>query len=248
MSAWLRLIAFFLVVVLVALVLKQMPPLLFIAALIVGGTYAWWLLRSSVNAEAEGGGVAALGLQHADGDPFGISAFPLALLARGTDQVVEKVMWGSWHHRELRAFEFRYSPGTGLPENRFLCALAGSEYECPALVIEPVTFLTLPAERGDLRDVDVGSEAFGRIFGVRGDETFARALLDDRMSGWMLGLGEDLAFEVNGRLVLCYAKRPIDDLMPLLLALAGFLDRIPAAALGTRATAALAAPVRPDRN
>ncbi len=248
MSAWLRLTAFFLVVVLVGLVLKRMPPFLSIPALIGGGTYAWWLLRSSVKAEAEGSGVAALGLQHAEGDPFGIASFPLALLARGTDRVVEKVMWGSWHHRELRAFEFRYSPGAGLPENRFLCSLVGSEGECPALVIEPVTFLTLPAERGDLQEVDVGPEAFGHIFGVRGDETFARALLGDRMRGWMLGLGEDLAFEVNGRLVLCYAKRPTDDLMPLLLALAGFLDRMPAAALGGGATAPLAAPVRPDRD
>lgn len=248
MSAWLRLIGFFLVVVLVALVLKRVPPFLLIPALIGGGTYAWWLLRSSAKAEAEEGGVAALGLHHAEGDPLGIAAFPLALLARGTDRVVEKVMWGSWHRRELRAFEFRYSPGAGLPENRFLCALVGSEVDHPALVIEPVTFLTLPVERGDVLEVDVGSDAFGHIFGVRGDETFARALLDDRMRGWMLGLGEDLAFEVSGRLVLCYAKRPTDDLTPLLLALAGFLDRMPRATLGGRATAPLVTPVRPDRN
>ncbi len=248
MSAWLRLIGLFLVVVLVALVLKGMPPFLLIPALIGGSLYAWWLLRSRAKAEAERSGVAALGLQHAEGDPFGIAAFPLALLARGTDRVVEKVMWGSWHRRELRAFEFRYSPGTGLPENRFLCALVGSEVDHPVVVIEPVTFLTLPAERGDLREVDVGPEAFGRIFGVRGDETFARALLDDRLRGWMLGLGEDLAFEVNGRLVLCYAKRATDDLMPLLLALAGFLDRMAAATFGGGATGPFAAPVRPDPN
>ncbi len=237
MNAWLRLLGFFLLVVSVALILKEIPPAVFIVGLVGGGTFAWRRLRERVRGEAEAGGVAALGLKLAEGDPFGIATFPLALLARGNDGVVENVVYGSWHHRELRAFEFRYSPGSGLGENRFLCALVGIEAECPPLVIEPVTFLTLPAEQAGLRPVASGDGAFDRVFGVRGDETFARSLLDDRMRGWMLGLGEELAFEVVGRLMVCYSKRTTEDLMPLLLALAGLLDRMPNEALHTGSSA-----------
>lgn len=248
MSAWLRLLGFFLLVVLVAVFLRVIPPLLFIVGLIGGGTYAWWRLRNSARDEAEAGGVTALGLQRAAEDPFGIATFPLALLSRGTDGVLENVVWGPWHHRELRAFEFRYSPGPGLDDNRFLCALVGVDVDNPVLVIEPVTFLTLPSEQIDLPAVASGDGHFDRAFGVRGDPGFARALLDDRMRGWMLGLGEDLAFEVTGRLVACYSKRMTDDLMPLLLALAGFLDRMPKGSLGAGASASKVAPERPDRD
>lgn len=246
MNLWLRLLGFFVAVALAAFVLKELPPLVFIAGVVAGGSYAWWRVRSRREDEQKASGVAALGLQRADDDPFGLIAFPLALLARGTDRVVENVTWGRWHGRELRAFELRYSLGPEMEQRRFICAMVGIDYECPALVIEPVTFLTPPAEQGDLREVGSGSVAFDRVFGVRGDAAFARALVDDRMREWLLGLGEDRAFELNGRLAACYAARVSDDVMPVLLALGGFLDRIPKVALGAGAAAPPVVPESPD--
>jgi hypothetical protein len=95
-------------------------------------------------------------------------------------------------------------------------------------VIEPKMFFTPHAERGQLPVVEVDDRGFGEAFDVRAqDPRFATGLLDDDTRQWM-ARQNDIAFEVNGRMLLTYMPWEHRDLFSLLEAGAELGRRLPA--------------------
>jgi len=203
-------------VTLVALALKALPP----GILVVGALGAWGygayrfnLRRKAAKENVEG---RALGLEGADGDPFGLAGLPLELLGRGEEgRRVDHVLWGSWRAVDVRLFDFGYTSGDS-GERRFTCALMPLERDVPPVLIEPKMFFIPLDERGQLSVVEVDDHAFGEAFDVRAqDPRFATDLLNNDTMRWMERL-PDIAFEVHGRMLLTYMPRERRDLFALL--------------------------------
>jgi hypothetical protein len=217
-------------VALAAVVLKALPPGIVVVATLGGlayGTYRFNVRKKAVKASLEPG---ALGLQRADGDPFGLAGLPLELLARGSGaRGVHNVLWGSWRAEDVRVFDFRYTSNDE-GDRRFTCALIALERDVPPVVVEPKMFFTPHAERGPLSVVEIEDRAFGETFDVRArDPRLAASLLDDDIRKWM-ERQNDMAFEMNGRMLLTYVPWERRDLFALLEA---------AAELGRRLSAGL---------
>jgi hypothetical protein len=228
MRGWGLVLGLLAAVTLLGLALKAVPT----GILVVGamgacgyGAYRFSLRKKAVEKNLEAG---ALGLQGADGDPFGLAGLPLELLSRGTEaRWVDHVLWGSWRAGDVKLFDFRYTSGDD-GDRRFTCALMPLEREVPPVVIEPKMFFIPLDERADLSIVDVDDPGFGEAFDVRaGDPTFATVLLNDDTKRWMEQL-HDIAFEVHGRMLLTYMPREGRDLLALLEAAAELGRRLPA--------------------
>ena len=228
MRGWGLVIGLLAAVALLALALKAAPPgIVVVGALGASGygAYRFNLRKKAVKKNLE---ARTLGLQEADGDPFGLAGLPLELLSRGTGgRGVDHVLWGSWRAEDVRLFDFRYtSEDHGV--RRFTCALLALERDVPPVVIEPKMFFTPHAERGRLSVVEVDDRGFGEAFDVRAqDPRFATRLLDDDTRQWM-ERQKDMAFEVNGRMLLTYMPRERRDMFALLEAGAELGRRLPA--------------------
>lgn len=232
MKGWGFVIGLLAAVALVAIALKTLPPGILVVAALGGwayGTYWFNLRKKAVKADLEPG---ALGLQRADGDPFGLAGLPLELLRRASGGgSVDNVLWGSWRAEDVRVFDFRYtSKDDG--DRRFTCALIALEGDVPSVVVEPKMFFTPHAERGQLSVVEMEDRAFGETFDVRAqDPRLAASVFDDDTRQWM-ERQNDMAFEMNGRMLLTYVQWERRDLFALLEA---------AAELGRRLSAGLVA-------
>ncbi len=230
MKGWGLVIGLLAAVTLVAVALKALPPGIVVVAALGGcayGSYRFNLSRKAAKANLEPG---ALGLQRADGDPFGLAGLPLELLNRGSGGgSVDNVLWGSWRAEDVRVFDFRYSSDDD-GDRRFTCALTALERDVPPIVVEPKMFFTPHAERGQLSVVEMEDRGFGGTFDVRAqDPRLAARLLDDDTRQWM-ERQNDMAFEVSGRMLLTYVQWERRDLFALLEA---------AAELGRRLSAGL---------
>lgn len=220
MKGWGLVVGLLAAVALVAVALKTLPSGIVVVAALGGwayGTYRFNLSRKAAKANMEPG---ALGLQRADGDPFGLAGLPLELLNRGSGGgTVDNVLWGSWRAEDVRVFDFRYTSSDD-GDRRFTCALIALERDAPPVVVEPKMFFTPHAERGQLSVVEVEDRGFGETFDVRArDPRLAASLLDDDTREWM-ERQNDMAFEVNGRMLLTYVQWERRDLFALLEAAA----------------------------
>jgi hypothetical protein len=206
MKGWGFVIGLLAAVALVAVALKALPTGILVVAALGGwayGTYWFNLRKKAVKADLEPGG---LGLQRADGDPFGLAGLPLELLNRGSGGgSVDNVLWGSWRAEDVRVFDFRYTSNDD-GDRRFTCALTALEGDVPPVVVEPKMFFTPHAERGQLSVVEMEDRAFGETFDVRAqDPRLAASLFDDDTRQWM-ERQSDMAFEMNGRMLLTYVQ------------------------------------------
>jgi hypothetical protein len=220
MKGWGLVIGLLVAVALVAVALKALPPGIVVVATLGGcayGTYRFNLRRKAVEANLEPG---VLGLQRADGDPFGLGGLPLELLRRGSVAGgVDNVLWGSWRAQDVRVFDFRYTSNDD-GDRRFTCALIALERDIPPVVVEPKMFFTPHAERGQLPVIVMEDRAFEETFDVRAqDPRLVASLLDDDTRQWM-ERQNDMAFEMNGRMLLTYVQWERRDLFPLLEAAA----------------------------
>jgi len=218
MRGWGLVIGLLAAVALLGFALKAVPPGIVVVGALGAtgyGAYRFSQRKKAVEKKVEAGG---LGLQGADGDPFGLAGLPLELLSRGTEtRWVDHVLWGSWGAADVKLFDFRYTSGAD-GDRRFTCALMGLERDVPPIVIEPKMFFTPHAERGQLSVVEIDDRGFGEAFDVRAqDPRFATRFLDDDTKQWM-ERQNDLAFEVNGRMLLTYMLWERRDPLALLQA------------------------------
>lgn len=215
--------------VLLAVFLKALPPIVLLLALV--GGLAYWSHREKAGARAEtvGSTATSLGLV-ATGERPATLELSFRLLSRGSERNVGDVMSGTWRGRGVEVFDFRYRSAesiSGEEIRTFSCAVASLPGACPPVVIEPTVFLSTPSELAGLGFVETGSERLNRRFAVlSGDPSFASAILDERMRGWLLGLEDGFGFELAGRALLGYTPRVPRDTIELLDAVTDFADRL----------------------
>jgi hypothetical protein len=226
MKGWGLVIGLLVAAALVAVALKALPPGIVVVAALGGwayGSYRFNRRKKAVEANLEPG---ALGLQRADGDPFGLAGLPLELLRRGSVAGgVDNVLWGSWRAQDVKVFDFRYTSNDD-GDRRFTCALIALERDVPPVVVEPKMFFTPHAERGQLPVIEMEDRAFDETFDVRAqDPRLVASLLDDDTRQWM-ERQNDMAFEMNGRMVLTYMQWERRDPFALLEAAAELGQRL----------------------
>jgi hypothetical protein len=217
-------------VTLLGLALNAAPTGIIVVAAMGATGYGAYRFNVRKKAATENGEAQSLGFQSAEGDPFGLAGLPLELLNRGTEpRWVDHVLWGSWRAEDVKLFDFRYTSVED-GDRRFTCALMALERDVPPIVVEPKMFFTPHGERGQLSVVEIEDRAFKEAFDVRAkDPRFAARLLDDDTRQWM-ERQNDMAFELNGRMLLTYVQWERRDLFALLEA---------AAELGRRLSAGL---------
>jgi hypothetical protein len=177
------------------------------------------------------------GLDFSIEDPFDTLGEPFALLQRGDGRGVENVLWGVWHGREIRGFDYWYyeessdSKGNrSKTYSRFDCVITLVDARCPQLQISEENLFTRLADALTFRDIEFESEEFNRRFTVKGpDERFATAFCDARMMDWLLRHGDGYAFEIVGDRLLCWCRRVAPaEMVQVLGTAATFQEQIPA--------------------
>lgn len=130
-----------------------------------------------------------------------------------------------WYYEETKDDK----GNTSRTYHRFSVVLAELDARLPAVCVQRETVGTRLADHLGFRDVEFESEEFNRRFQVHADDRqFAFKLLDARMISFLVSTGGSYGFEVNGRHLLVWAGRlPPDRLVPLFMATASFVQRVP---------------------
>jgi hypothetical protein len=184
-------------------------------------------IRDATRAEAR-----HLGLAFAERDPFELLDGPFAVLRRGGGGIrdLRNVQWGTWRGRDVRAFDFTYTPaGDAEHPVELSCAMVAEPRVGPHLVIAREAPVGRAASVFGLRDVEFESEEFNRAFRVTCDDRrFAYAIVDARMISWLLSLAPEWGFEGAGGWVLAYGRRRYPwEIEEVLGAAEAFASRIP---------------------
>lgn len=226
--------AAFVAVVVAAFFLRALPGIVVLILFVGGGIYVSTLLKRRVKTEAVKTGAEILGLKREVGDPFGLLAFPLALMARTSEPRVDELVWGPWRGMDVTVFGLTFDaptlPGSPPTRSAFACALAQVDAGFPSVVAEPQALLTSFQRAPDMARVEVGDAAFDHAWHVWSeDEGFARQLLGPAMRDWLRSLGDRWGMEVHGKMAIVYGPRPTrPDVFVVLEPLKGIIEHIPA--------------------
>lgn len=181
---------------------------------------------------------STLGMQYAPQDPFGLDALDFTLFGKGDGRGCENVVWGSYHDRDAKVFDYWYYEVSTDPKgnttrsyHRFTCALMPTALRAPRTTLARETVLTRLADAVGMHDIDFESEEFNRAYQIKSDDRkFASYLVDARMMEWLLTI-KGIQFEAVGDAVLVATGKlsPTRIEMPLEVARA-FCEQIPNAA------------------
>lgn len=225
--------AAFVAAVVAAFFLRALPGIVVLILFIGGGVYVSTMLKRQAKGQVKKMGAEMLGLKREVGDPFGLLAFPLALMARTSEPRIDELVWGPWRGIDVTVFGLSFDaptlPGTPPTRSTFACALAKVDAGFPSVVAEPQALLTSFERAPTGTPVEVGDPPFDRTWNVWSeDEGFARELLDPAMRDWLRSLGDGWGMEVHGKIAVVYGRRPArPDVFAILEALKGMLDHIP---------------------
>lgn len=176
---------------------------------------------------------AQLGLEYHPVDPFDTVHLPFDGFDRGHSERVENVLVGRGPGgREVRAFDYRYTTGSGKNQTTHLLTgvlTATGADAWPHLRLAPENFFTRAGDSLGFRDLELESEEFNRAYEVRGDDRrFATAFLDPQMMQHLLAAGIADAVEVRGPWILhLYPRRDPEQLVATVQHATALLERIP---------------------
>ncbi len=192
--------------------MRQVPVGLIIpAALIVAGVA--YLLTYQLEQERKAGArlMAAERGFHLDTDKTEPPDEPFALFDAGRSRQASYRLWRD--DSAVSAFQYRYATGSGKTRqvHEFSCVLAPTPFFAPHLRIEPEGMMSAIGRMVGIRDIEVESPEFNRLYRVRSDdERFAITLLDHEMITWMLdatsGRGA-VCFEFGGSWMLASIRK-----------------------------------------
>jgi hypothetical protein len=232
-SRWGLVVVGFVAAVIAVFLLRALPGIVVLALFIAGTWYASMWLKRQAREDVGKTGAEVLGLRRESGDPFGLLAFPLALFERTTDPEIVELVWGPWLGLEVTVFGLSFDapslPGSPRTRAAFACALTKVDASFPSVVAEPQAMMTAFERAPSSLGVELGDYAFDHEWNVWSqDESFARALLDDPMRGWLRSLGDDWGIEVGGSMAVVYGPRPSSpDVFGVLETLKGLVEHVP---------------------
>lgn len=212
---WLLVAAVFVGVVIAALLLDAAPPIVVAGVLLSGAGYAYVRFRPRARPE-RGDAAGILGLRREPTDPFGIAAYPLALLSRVDRPEVGEVLWGRWRSIDVQVFDLTFAApslsGDDAPRATYTCAMAAVPVELPTLVLEPQAFATEIRRPAPAEALDLGAAGSDLELNVWCDDrSFADTLLDPPTLRWLRSLEDRWGLELSGRIAVVYgrtAERP----------------------------------------
>lgn len=152
-------------------------------------------------------------------------------LSRGDSRRAYNVLHGRRRGRELSAFDFRYSEGSG--KNRHTHRLSAAAVTCDCnfqeLVIRPEGFLDKLAAAVGLDDIDFESHEFSQKFYVKSpDRKFAYSVITAQMMEFLLGSpGWSLEMHGEGVLIWTGSRWSPAEFRAAIAVLEGFLERVP---------------------
>ena len=152
-------------------------------------------------------------------------------LAVGDSRKGCNVMWGEHQGRQLCAFDYRYSTGSGKNRSTHRLSAAVVTLECSfsGLLIRPENFFDKIAAVVGFDDINFESHEFSKKFYVKGrDRKLAYDIIDAQMmeyllrcQGWSIELaGIDIMIWTGG------TWKP-EEFRTAIATLQGFLDRVP---------------------
>lgn len=225
MNAWVRVLVGFALLVVAALLVKELPALAVLALLVGGLVYANAKLKPRGAKDPAAQEARALGLERSG--PETVTRLPLALLERGDEAVVTDVLSGTWSGLDATAFRFSMrvaSPDGVSRERRFGCALARLGTAVPALVVEPLAFLT---PFSDIAPQPVPIDELEGSFAVRCDDpAFARSVLAGPILD-RLAHDDTWGFELGAGWALAYRPSERPEALDALEAVRGFVVALP---------------------
>lgn len=190
--------------------MRQVPVgFIFIALIAAGIAYLAYQFEQKRKAGARL--IAAERGFHLDTDKTEPPNEPFAVFNAGHSRKATYRIWRDGS--EVSAFQYRYVTGSGKTRQThdFSCVLAPTPFFAPHLRIEPEGMMSAIGRMGGIRDIEVESPEFNRLYRVRcDDERFAITLLDHQMIAWMLdatsGRGA-VHFEFGGSWMLASIRK-----------------------------------------
>jgi hypothetical protein len=133
----------------------------------------------------------SIGLEYSIEDPFNL---PVRLgtinaFSRGDSQKAANVLYGTYGSREVGAFDYQYSTGSGKDRSTHHFSACVHSLECafPRLMIRPEGFFDKVADVLGFEDIDFESDEFSRKFRVTSDNRkFAYDVCYPQMMEWLL--------------------------------------------------------------
>ena len=191
-----------------------MSFLLFILFAAVAGIFAYFAwLANKRRREELAQFAAANGLQFSAADPYDLPNFlrGIPTFSRGHSRKAYNVIHGPWSGREVIAFDFQYTTGSGKNQHtyRLSACLQPVGLRLPNLVIRPETFFDKLGAVVGFEDIDFESDEFSRKFHVQGpDRKFAYDVCHPQMMSWLLANAGNFSIElIDSSLVLSTGSR-----------------------------------------
>ena len=224
-----------------------------IAALVIGGII-WGFYAAKQRREALSALAAGMGLSFSEQDPLkeqvygksqgflaslfgsGQSGIPgrfgqFGALAVGDSRKGYNVLWGEHNGRELMAFDYQYSTGSGKSRSTHRLSAAVVTLDCsfPELVIRPENFFDKIAAVVGFDDINFESHEFSKRFYVKGrDRKLAYEIITPEMMAFLLSC-QGWSIELAGIDVMIWTGRTWKpaEFRSAIAVLQGFLDRVP---------------------
>jgi hypothetical protein len=181
---------------------------------VLGGTSAlvWWSTRRSEHRDQEARSDGSdLGLAYQqESTSTSVRDLAIALTSAGDHNKLRRVLSGNWRGNAVTLFDYYYEAtsvdGPTLQWN-FNGALVRGTFNTEPIVIRTETLLTrLSATMGN-RDLELGDEAFDRLYNVRSNDPAAvHRILGSGVRSWLTENGRDFNFLIARKAVLCMAK------------------------------------------
>lgn len=220
-----------------------------VIALVVYGFYAAKKRREALRALAH-----ELGLSYSEGDPLGgqsfgqsrgwlaslfgssLSGIPgrfgqFGALSVGDSRKGYNVIWGEHQGRQLCAFDYQYSTGSGKNRHTHRLSAAAVTLGCrfPELVIRPENLFDKMAAVVGLDDIDFESHEFSKRFYVAcRDRKLAYDIIDAQMMEYLLACrGWSIELDGTDAMIWTGSTWKPEEFRSAIATLQGFLDRVP---------------------
>jgi hypothetical protein len=206
--------------------------ILIAAAVIAIVVWSW--LAEKRRREALAAIAASNGLEFSVQDPFDLPTYLAGIRAFnvGHSREASNVIHGEWRGRQVIAFDYRYTTGSG--KNRtthhLSACLQPVGLRVPNLVIRHETFFDKLAGFVGFEDINFESDEFSRRFHVQSDDRkFAYDVCNPQMMSWLLANAGSFSVElVDSSLVLTTGSQwSPDDFHNALCFSARFFELIP---------------------
>jgi len=209
------------------------PAVVILVILVVGALIAWGIYAAAQRRKELSAWAHSNGLSFSPGKDYGMDDRfgDFQCLRRGSSRCAYNVITGQLDGREIVAFDYRYTTGSG--KNRqthsFSAIVVDADMPLKGLHIRREHFFDKVTEFFGLDDIDFESAEFSRRFHVKSpDKKWAYDVIHQRMMEYLMSAPE-FSIQFAGRHIIAWRSSrftPVDFQAGFDL-IAGILERLP---------------------